>query len=51
MPELPNANINGNYKSIPLINFLNMIPDATKRQILLEDNGRKNITNISNSIK
>lgn len=51
MPELPNANINGNYKSIPLINFLNIIPDATKRQILLEDNGRKNITNISNSIK
>lgn len=51
MPELPNANINGNYKSVPLINFLNIIPDATKRQIMLEDNGRKNITNISNSIK
>ena len=51
MPELPNANINGNYKSVPLINFLNIIPDTTKRQILLEDNGRKNITNISNSIK
>ena len=51
MPELPKANINGNYKSIPLINFLNMIPDTTKRQILLEDNGRKNIANISNSIK
>lgn len=51
MPELPNSNINGNYKSVPLINFLNIIPDATKRQILLEDNGRKNITNISNSIK
>jgi hypothetical protein len=51
MPELPNANITGNYKSIPLINFLNFIPDTTKRQIILEDNGRKNITNISNSIK
>jgi hypothetical protein len=51
MPELPNANINGNYKSVPLINFLNIIPDTTKKQILLEDNGRKNITNISNSIK
>ena len=51
MPELPNANITGNYKTIPLINFINLIPDATKRQILLEDNGRKNITNISNSIK
>jgi hypothetical protein len=50
-PELPNANITGNYKSVPLINFINFIPDATKRQILLEDNGRKNITNISNSIK
>ena len=50
-PELPNANIIGNHKSIPLINFLNFIPDVTKRQILLEDNGRKNLTNISNSIK
>jgi hypothetical protein len=49
--ELPNANITGNYKSIPLINFLNYIPDVTKRQILIEDNGRKNLTNISNSIK
>lgn len=51
MPELPNANINGNYKSVPLINFLNIIPDTTKRQILLEDNGNNNITNISNSVK
>ncbi len=51
MPELPNANINGNYKSVPLINFINYIPETTKRQILLEDNGKKNITNISNSIK
>lgn len=51
MPELPNANITGNYKAVPLINFINFIPDTTKRQILLEDNGKKNITNISNSIK
>ena len=51
MPALPNTNINGNHKSVPLINFLNFIPDVTKRQILLEDNGRKNLTNISNSIK
>ncbi len=51
MPELPNTNINGNHKSVPLINFLNYIPDITRRQILLEDNGRKNLTNISNSIK
>ena len=51
MPELPNANITGDHKSVPLINFINYIPDVTKKQILLEDNGRKNITNISNSIK
>jgi hypothetical protein len=51
MPELPNTNITGNYKSVPLINFLNYIPDVTKKQIMIEDNGRKNITNISNSIK
>ena len=51
IPELPNLNINGNYKSVPLINFLNIIPDITRKEILLEDNGRKNITNISNSIK
>ena len=50
MSELPNTNITGNYKSIPLINFLNYIPDVTKKQILIEDNGNKNITNISNHI-
>ena len=41
----------GNGVSVPLINFMNYIPDATLKQILLEDNGNQNITNISNSIK
>ena len=47
----PIANIQGNKTSVPLINFLNYIPDTTKKQILIEDNGKKNLTNISNSIK
>jgi hypothetical protein len=47
----PIANMQGNKTQVPLINFMNYIPDVTKKQILLEDNGRKNITNISNSIK
>ena len=41
----------GNGVSVPLINFMNFIPDTTLRDILLEDNGQQNITNISNSIK
>jgi hypothetical protein len=45
------TNMKGNHGALPLINFLNYIPDVTKKQILLEDNGRKNLTNISNSIK
>jgi hypothetical protein len=60
IPELTNRNmtqnneiinIKGNYEALPLINFINMIPDVTKKQILLEDNGKKNLTNVSNSIK
>jgi len=50
--EIKNLNnTKGNYTEVPLINFMNMIPDITKRQILLEDNGKKNLTNVSNSIK
>ena len=41
----------GNFTSVPLINFINMIPEQTKRDILVEDGGRKNISNVSNSIK
>lgn len=51
MPEKPNANIKGNYTSVPLINFLNYIPETTLKDIILEDNGRKNLTNVSNSLK
>ena len=47
----PLTGIGGNYTSVPLINFINMIPEKTKRDILLEDGGRKNISNVSNSIK
>jgi len=50
--EIKNLNnTKGNYSEVPLINFMNMIPDVTKRQILLEDNGKNNLTNVSNSIK
>jgi hypothetical protein len=50
--EIKNLNnTKGNYTEVPLINFMNMIPDITKRQILLEDNGKNNLTNVSNSIK
>ena len=50
--EIKNLNnAKGNYTEVPLINFMNMIPDVTKRQILLEDNGKNNLTNVSNSIK
>jgi len=44
-------NTKGNFSAVPLVNFLNIIPDITKRQILLEDNGKNNISNVSNSIK
>ena len=47
----PIANVKGNKTSVPLINFLNYVPEVTKKQILLEDNGRKNLTNISNSLR
>lgn len=47
----PITNINGNYKSVPFINFFNSIPETTKREILMSDNGNKNMSNISNSIK
>ena len=36
----------GNFTAVPLINFMNMIPDKTKRDIILEDNGQQNISNI-----
>ena len=45
------TNLKGNHTSVPLVNFFNYIPDTTKKQILLEDNGRKSLTNVSNSIK
>jgi hypothetical protein len=51
MPQLPNTNVDGNFKSVPLTNYLNLIPETTLRQIISEDDGRKNLTNISNSIK
>ena len=41
----------GNHTTVPLINFLNYIPEVTMKQILLEDNGRKNLSNVSNSLK
>ena len=47
----PLTGTSGNYTSVPLINFINMIPEKTKRDILLEDGGKKNISNVSNSIK
>jgi len=40
-----------NKSEVPLVNFLNFIPEITKKEILLADNGNQNITNISNSIK
>lgn len=45
------TNVQGNHTQVKLINFLNYIPQATKRQIITEDNGRKNITNISGQVK
>ena len=50
-PTQPNANVKGNYTAVPLVNFLNFIPEVTLKEILLEDNGRKNLTNVSNSLK
>jgi hypothetical protein len=47
----PLTGTSGNYTSVPLINFINMIPEITKKEILLEDGGRKNISNVSNYIK
>jgi hypothetical protein len=44
-------NYHGNHVQVPLVNFLNYIPEVTKKQILLEDNGKNNITNVSNHIK
>lgn len=40
----------GNYREVPLINFLNAIPDTTSREIILSDNGRKNLGVVSNKI-
>jgi hypothetical protein len=47
----PPTNVSGNYKNVPLVNFLNYIPEPTLKQIVLEDNGRKNLSNVSNSLK
>jgi hypothetical protein len=47
----PKTNVKGNYTAVPLINFLNYVPEVTLKQILLEDNGKKNISNVSNSLK
>ena len=43
-------NAGGNKMSVPLINYFNMIPDDTKRNIIAM-NGQNNISNISNSVK
>ena len=51
MPELDKTNIKGNFVSVPLTNYMNFIPEATMKQILIEDEGNRNITNVSNSIK
>jgi hypothetical protein len=40
-----------NKTEVPLINFLNYVPEMTQKEILLADNGNQNISNISNSIK
>ena len=40
----------GNYNELPLMNFMNAIPDKTLKDIILEDNGRKNLGIISNKI-
>ena len=40
----------GNYNELPLMNFMNAIPDQTLKDIILEDNGRKNLGIISNKI-
>ena len=47
----PITNAGGNFNNVPLINFMNAIPEITKREILLADNGNKNMTNISNSVR
>jgi hypothetical protein len=41
----------GNKTSVPLVNFLNYVPEITLKQLLVEDNGKKNLLNISNSLK
>jgi uncharacterized protein YlzI (FlbEa/FlbD family) len=49
--EQPKTNVKGNYTAVPLINFLNYVPEVTLKQILLEDNGKKSLSNVSNSLK
>jgi hypothetical protein len=49
--QTQNNNLKGSYTSVPLINYFNYIPEITQKEILLADNGRKNLTNISNSVK
>lgn len=51
MPELDKTNIKGNFISVPLANYANFVPETTLREIMLDDNGRKNLTNVSNSVK
>jgi hypothetical protein len=50
-PEADITNLKGNHFEVPLINYLNYIPDTTRKEILLANNGTQNITNVSNSIK
>ena len=50
-PETDITNLKGNHIEVPLINYFNYIPDVTKKEILLANNGTQNISNISNSIK
>ncbi len=51
MPELDKTNVKGNFVSVPLTNYMNFIPETTLKQILIEDEGKRNLTNVSNSVK
>ncbi len=51
MPELDKTNVQGNFISVPLTNYLNFIPETTLKQIMIEDEGNRNLTNVSNSVK
>ncbi len=51
IPELDKTNLVGNFISVPLANYANFVPETTLREIMLNDNGKKNLTNVSNSVK